>query len=87
LDKTNGQPQLKVQVRLFRDGQPLFTGKEIPLSAANQTDLKRITTVGALQLGTQMQPGEYVLQIIVTDLIADGKYRTAAQSIDFDISP
>ena len=32
-----------------------------------------------------MQPGEYVLQIVVTDLLAKDKYRVATQWMDFEI--
>jgi VWFA-related protein len=78
-------PQLTTQVRLFRDGQPVFTGKVAPLDVTGQADMKRITAGGFLQLGTDMTPGEYVLQIIVTDALAKDKYRTATQWMDFEI--
>jgi len=85
LDKTTGQPQLHVQARLFRSGQPVFMGKDQPLVTNNPPDLKRISVNSAIQLGTDMTPGEYVLQVITTDALADQKHRTAAQSIDFEI--
>ncbi|HEX8492455.1 MAG TPA: VWA domain-containing protein [Pyrinomonadaceae bacterium] len=78
-------PQLTTQMRLFRDGKPIFTGKVMPLSLAGQKDLKRINGGGLLQLGTDMTPGEYVLQVIVTDALAKEKYRTATQWMDFEI--
>jgi hypothetical protein len=37
-----------------------------------------------LQLG-RIAPGDYVLQVIVTDKLAKDKYRTAVQSMDFEI--
>lgn len=77
--------QLQTQVRLFRDGQPFYTGNPKPLDTTNQTDLKRLIAGGALRLGTDMTPGEYVLQVVVTDMLAGDKYRTATQWIDFDI--
>jgi hypothetical protein len=73
-------------MRLFRDGKEIFTGRVQPLDAGNQLDLKRLTASGALQLGTDMTPGEYILQIIVTDPLAKDKYRTATQWIDFEVS-
>jgi hypothetical protein len=85
LDKATGQPQLSTQVRLFRDGQPIFTGKETALSVINQADLKRITVGGGLQLGSDMAPGEYVLQITATDPLADERHRVATQWIDFEV--
>jgi VWFA-related protein len=77
--------QLTTQMRLFRDGQPIFTGKLIPLNTTGQSDLKRINAGGFLQIGTDMTPGEYVLQVIVTDALAKDKHRTATQWMDFEI--
>ena len=61
LDRAGGRPQLTTQVRLFRDGQQVFAGKELPFSADKQTDLKRLVASGRLQLGTNLPPGEYEL--------------------------
>lgn len=85
LDKATGKPRLLTQVRLFRNGQPVFAGKELPFDASSQPDLKRLTANGAVQLGSQMEPGEYVLQVVVTDLIRKDKYRIASQWIDFEV--
>ncbi|HEX8651928.1 MAG TPA: VWA domain-containing protein [Pyrinomonadaceae bacterium] len=85
LDRATSRPQLTTQVRLFRDGQPVFTGKELPFNADRQTDLKRLVAGGRLSLGTNLPPGEYVLQVIVRDALAKEKYRTASQWIDFEI--
>ena len=85
LDRAASRPQLTTQVRLFRDGKLLFAGKELPFNADRQADLKRLVAGGRLQLGTSLPPGEYVLQVIVTDTLAKEKYRTASQWIDFEI--
>ncbi|MDQ6652125.1 MAG: hypothetical protein M3Y84_05200, partial [Acidobacteriota bacterium] len=85
LDKTSGKPQLLTQVRIFRSGQQIFAGKEAPLDVGNQPDLKRIMAGGAIQLGVEMTPGEYVLQVVVTDLLAKEKYRIATQWTDFEV--
>jgi len=84
-DATNARPQLQTQVRLFRDGQPVFSGPVLNYDAGKQTDLKRLQAGGRLVLGTALQPGEYVLQVVVTDALAKEKYRTATQWIDFEI--
>ena len=34
-----------------------------------------------------MTPGEYVLQVIVTDKLAKSKFKTVTQSMDFEIEP
>ncbi|HEX8707659.1 MAG TPA: VWA domain-containing protein [Pyrinomonadaceae bacterium] len=83
--RDSGRPQVQTQMRIFRDGKPLFTGRVQPLDPGAQSDFKRIAAGGALQLGTDMTPGEYVLQVIVTDPFAKDKYRMATQWIDFEI--
>jgi VWFA-related protein len=85
LDKATTRPQLQIQVRVFRDSQPVFTSKQQLVDATSQTDVKRLVTGGALRLGTDLNPGEYVLQVVVTDELADEKHRIAARSIDFEI--
>ena len=85
LDKTTAKPQLFTQVRLFRDGAPVFTGRELSLTETNQPDPKRITILGAIKLGGDLIPGEYVLQVTATDPLADAKHRVATQWIDFEI--
>jgi VWFA-related protein len=85
LDKTTAQPQLHTQLRLFRNGALVFSGKEIPLLDTHQPDLKRISVFGAIKLGNEIIPGEYVLQITATDPLADEKYRVATQWIDFEV--
>jgi len=85
LDKVTKQPQLRIQLRIFRDSQPVFTGGEHVLDMTNQTDLKRLVAGGVLLLGTELIPGDYVFQVIVTDPLADEKHRVATQSIDFEI--
>jgi hypothetical protein len=72
-------------MHLFRDGKPVFTGRVQTLDASGQPDLKRIVGGGAIQLGSEMAPGEYILQVVVTDPLAKEKYRVATQWIDFEI--
>jgi VWFA-related protein len=86
LDKATQKPTLTTEVKLFRDGKQVFAGGERPFDATNQTDVKRLSASGAVILGTDLPPGEYVLQIVVTDTLADKKYRTVAQWMDFEIS-
>lgn len=84
LDKTN-LPQLTAQTRIFRDNKPIYVGNLMPIGATGQPDLKRINIGTQLQLGNKLPPGEYVLQVIITDTLAKEKHGTATQSIDFEI--
>ncbi|MEP7036734.1 MAG: hypothetical protein ABI891_00175 [Acidobacteriota bacterium] len=47
--------------------------------------MRRIEVSGAVTLGTDLQPGDYALQIIVSDNLAKSKNQIASQSIDFAI--
>ena len=85
LDKATNKAILTTQVKVFRDRQAIFTGKENPFDSTGAIDPKRLIGGGTIQLGSQMAPGDYVLQIIVVDTLADQKYRVATQWIDFTI--
>ncbi|HEX7724039.1 MAG TPA: VWA domain-containing protein [Pyrinomonadaceae bacterium] len=84
-DAATHLPQLTAQTRIFRDGKPVFTGTPAAIEVAPQSDLKRVPSVGRLQLGTEFPPGEYVLQIMVTDKLAKEKQQIASQWIDFEV--
>ena len=72
-------------MRLLRDGQPMFTGKIVSVDVTQQTDMKRLSVGGRLRIGPELTPGDYVLQVFVTDLFVPTKPRGATQSIDFEI--
>jgi len=78
-------PQLSAQVRLFRDGVKLkdFEPREVQLGTFGKAALNY--TGGQLSLGNGLTPGEYVLQVIVTDKLAKEKEGVAMQAIDFDV--
>jgi VWFA-related protein len=84
-DKTTNKAQVIAQVRIFRDGQAVFTGKENALNFADVVDQKRLLAGGAIRLGNDMVPGEYVLQVIIKDPLADEKHRMVTQWMDFEI--
>jgi len=85
VEKANPQPQLQLQIKIFRDGKPVFVGREQDFKLSGPSDLKRLGAAGGIQLGADMVPGEYVFQVIVRDLLADQKHRLATQWMDFEI--
>ena len=87
LDPVTGQPQLQTQVRVFREGQPVFTGRPQRFTLNNPPDISRLSATSAIKLGADMTPGEYVLQLIVIDLLAGDKNGVASQWVDFKIVP
>jgi VWFA-related protein len=84
LDKETGRPQLQTQVRLFKDNQQVYAGKIIPVTG-EAADRKRVSAIGHLQLGSNLAPGEYILQVVVIDLLAKQKQQLTQQWIDFEI--
>ena len=85
IEKNTGKPQLKTQLRIYRDGKLIFPGSEEAFLPLDQTDPKRLLGAGVVQMGTRMVPGEYVLQLVVTDLLAKLKENVTSQWIDFEV--
>jgi VWFA-related protein len=79
------QAALEAQTRLFRDGKEFYVGKPMELSSAQQPDVKHLVEGGSLKLGPGLAPGDYVLQVVVSDKLAKDKYNTASQWIDFEV--
>ena len=80
-----GQPnQLTAQLRLIRDAMIVFTGPAVHLNFNGQTDRQRAANLIKLDLGSDLIPGDYVCQIIVTDGHKQTP-RTATQWIDFEV--
>jgi VWFA-related protein len=84
-DKATGRPRLTIQARIFREGQEVYAGQPQPFDPAQQSGLERIEAAGRLQLGAALEPGEYVLQVVVTDALAGKSNATATQWIDFEL--
>lgn len=72
-------------MRLFRDGKLVYEGKPAPVTADGQKDPARIVAGGTFRLAASVTPGDYVLQVAVTDQLAKEKYRSASQWIDFEV--
>jgi hypothetical protein len=84
-ERAGGKPQLQTQLRLFRDGKLIYEGKVLPFDAQPFNVQGDVGAAGRLQLGSVMVPGEYALQMVVTDLLAKEKYQVVAQWIDFEV--
>lgn len=86
LDKSTRSPSLTAETRLFHDGKLIYAGAPKAIETADQPDLNRVSASGGLQLNS-LKPGEYILQIVIRDHLADEKLGTASQWIDFEIVP
>jgi hypothetical protein len=91
LDKGTRRPKVEAQVNLYRDGKEPSTGRPVPMVVA--ADPTRLLASGALKIGLDMPAGEYVLEVVATDLLAnvlgaEGYHnRTVAQYINFQVAP
>jgi VWFA-related protein len=80
------RPNIQTKIRVFRDGKLVLDGQQLSLDLQGQTDMQRLRASGALSLGGKMLPGDYILQIIVTDNLAPQNRRLATQFIQFEIA-
>jgi VWFA-related protein len=74
---------LTKQLRLIRDGKVVYEEQPSPIKTDGQTDLLRVQTAGAISLGKNLEAGDYILQVIVTDSANEKKFAT--QFVEFEI--
>lgn len=84
-DKRTRTLSLLSQAKLFRDGKRVYEGQVKPIDVAGQTDLERLTVAGGVQLGSALEPGDYLLEITVTDPLLKGKQASTSKWVDFEI--
>jgi VWFA-related protein len=84
IDKATGLPKLEAQVRVFKEGKIIYTGNVVPVNIATNQDKTKILAGGSLNFNG-IAPGEYILQLLVTDKLAKEKNSQATQWIDFEI--
>ncbi len=84
-ENKNNLSDLTSQIRLFRGTDEIFTGAVVPSSAAKDNGAEAIVVGGTLALANSLPPGEYFLQIVVTDEMAPRDKQTSIQWIDFEI--
>jgi VWFA-related protein len=76
---------LVMNVMLFRDGKNVYSGPEVPIVASNPKDLSRVFTHGKIKLTSNFEPGNYYLQVVVTERDTKTKAVPVVQWIDFEI--
>lgn len=75
---------LKVQVRVFRDGSQIMQSPPASASFLQNPSTRYVATSGHMVLGPSFTPGDYALQVIVKDELAK-KQSTAWQWIGFEV--
>lgn len=82
---TGQQAQIRLQTRVFHDRQKVFESPERSLDLSLQRGTKEPVFTDAVSLGDNLLPGDYVLQVIVTDGLAKEKRRLATQYVQFEV--
>ena len=77
--------QVGSQLRVFRNGKLIYTGKYNHMMLKSTPDPTRLLGGGMISLGSILSPGEYLVQIVVTDENAGPKKSPVAQWVDFEV--
>jgi VWFA-related protein len=86
LDPLNHRPDLIMQARLFHNDKVFYTSPEISVDTTNQTDLTQVVVAGNVHLASDLEPGNYYLQLVLFDRLSAVKQpRMAIQWLDFDV--
>lgn len=85
LDKATKRAMLEMTVRVYRGGRLVLSNVVAPFDPGTQSDADRIRVGRVLQLGEDMKPGSYVLEIVVKDVMTGAKLRTSTQWMDFEV--
>jgi VWFA-related protein len=85
LDPGTQLPNVTLQIQLYRDGKQVLTSPPMTVDSKNQPDQTQLIATGVLQLGNELAPGSYYLQLIATDTLVKDKPARAVQWIDFEI--
>jgi len=80
----NPTPNLTVQTRLFREAKPVSANPAIPIELKEgDSDRKLITDV--IHLTPDLEPGNYYLQVVITDTSTKDKRPAATQWVQFEL--
>jgi VWFA-related protein len=86
IDPATQSPNVAMEVKLFRNEKVVTSMPETPINFVNQTDLARLFTSGVIKLGGDFEPGNYYLQVVITDKAAKEKQQPpVVQWVDFEI--
>jgi VWFA-related protein len=86
--QTAGQtskPELETRMMLYRDGKRIYRGEVQRLQAPEGTNYGRVLTSGQFSMPADAAPGEYVLELVVIDRLAQSQDSAVRQVIDFEV--
>lgn len=76
-----------METKLFRDGKVVYSAPEVPVQTTGQQDPERVLVSGKVPLSSDLEPGFYYLQVVITDKDAKDKNKAlpVMQWIDFEV--
>ena len=78
-------PDLIMETKLFRDGKVIGEPSQTTIEIKNQADLSRLFINGVFRLAPDLEPGNYFLQVVITDKAARDKQPSSTQWVGFEI--
>ena len=78
----SGKVKLTKELRLYRNGELIDTEDEKPIETEGRQISQRFEVLGVKNLTAPLLVGEYALQLLIRDKVAN---RVSSQSIDFEI--
>ena len=78
-------PDLMMETKLFRDGKIIGPPSQTAIEIKNQSDLSRLFINGAFRLAPDLEPGNYFLQVAITDKASRDKQPSSTQWVGFEI--
>jgi len=80
-----GRANLSSQLRIFRDGVVIFEGEPQSIEQGDQPS-NAIAFMGTINLGTKLEPGDYVIETAISDANAGNpQYATSRQYVEFSV--
>ena len=80
----NGSPNLTMQTKLFRDGKAVKSNPETPVEIKEADSARKLIT-DVIRLTPDLEPGNYFLQVAMTDKAARDKQSPVIQWVEFEI--
>ncbi len=78
-------PDLMMETKLFRDGKIIAPPSQTAIEIKNQPDLSRLFINGVFHLTPDLEPGNYFLQVAITDTASRDKRPSSTQWVGFEI--
>ena len=83
---TDQKPHVTVETRIFRDGSEVARSGPVPVSFPDNVPSDHLAASGKMLISQRFVPGDYALQVVVTDNLVRKKNAIAFQSIDFTVA-